>query len=286
MEASVTPGIGARRGLTSTGLKGIALALMVLDHIHYIFGFTGWIPEWFSMLGRLSAPLFLFCAVEGFTHTRSRKTYFLRVYALSVLMTGLLLVMNLLGVLVRPDGFYPMNGIMTTFAVLTIVWQGMDWLGEGRYLRGAAAVILPLAWPMLLTAAMGALPALGLPLTALIALVPTWNFSPDASLPVLVSGILLYLCRRRRRLQVAAFAAFHLLFYLVYVGLVYAQTPGFHWTQMFTVYYEWYGAFAGLLMLCYNGQRGRGCKNLFYAFYPAHIYIFYILSWALYVFLS
>ena len=39
-------------------------------------------------------------------------------------------------------------------------------------------------------------------------------------------------------------------------------------------------------MLCYNGQRGRGCKNLFYAFYPAHIYIFYILSWALYRFLS
>ena len=104
MEASVTPGIGARRGLTSTGLKGIALALMVLDHIHYIFGFTGWIPEWFSMLGRLSAPLFLFCAVEGFTYTRSRKTYFLRVYALSVLMTGLLLVLNLLGVVVRPDG--------------------------------------------------------------------------------------------------------------------------------------------------------------------------------------
>ena len=147
-------------------------------------------------------------------------------------------------------------------------------------------MILPLAWPMLLTAAMGALPALGLPLTALIALVPTWNFSPDASLPVLVTGILLYLCRRRRRLQVAAFAAFHLLFYLVYVVLVYSQMPGFHWTQMFTVYYEWYGAFAGLLMLCYNGQRGRGCKNLFYAFYPAHIYIFYILSWALYRFLS
>ena len=170
MEASVTPGIGARRGLTSTGLKGIALALMVLDHIHYIFGFTGWIPEWFSMLGRLSAPLFLFCAVEGFTHTRSRKTYFLRVYALSVLMTGLLLAMNLLGVLVRPDGFYPMNGIMTTFAVLTIVWQGMDWLGEGRYLRGAAAVILPLAWPMLLTAAMGlALAVFAGPLIALFA---------------------------------------------------------------------------------------------------------------------
>ena len=66
------------RGLTSTGLKTIALVLMVLDHIHYFFGFTGWIPDWFSMLGRLSAPLFLFCVVEGFTHTRNRKKYFLK----------------------------------------------------------------------------------------------------------------------------------------------------------------------------------------------------------------
>lgn len=283
METTVTAERQARRGLTSTGLKGIALALMVLDHVHYIFGFTGWIPEWFSMLGRLSAPLFLFCAVEGFSHTRSRKKYFLRLYILSVLMTALLLMMNVFGLFVRPDGFYPKNGMMTTLAVLVMIWQGLDWLGEGRYARGAAAVVLPLAWPFLLTAAMGAFPALGLPLTALIALVPTWNFSPDAGLPTLITGILLYLFRRRRRLQAAVFMAFYLLVYLVYVYFVFSQLSGFHWTHMFTVCYEWYGALAGLLMLGYNGQRGRGCKAFFYAFYPAHIYAFYILSWALYL---
>ena len=32
-------------------------------------------------------------------------------------------------------------------------------------------------------------------------------------------------------------------------------------------------------MLLYNGQRGRGCKALFYAVYPAHIYLLYALSW-------
>lgn len=54
---------------------------MVMDHIHYFFGFTGWIPEWFSMVGRLGAPLFLFCLVEGFTHTRNRKRYFAKVHS-------------------------------------------------------------------------------------------------------------------------------------------------------------------------------------------------------------
>ena len=49
-----------KNGLDGTQLKTIALALMVLDHIHYFFEFTGCIPTVFSMLGRLSAPLFLF----------------------------------------------------------------------------------------------------------------------------------------------------------------------------------------------------------------------------------
>ena len=53
-----------------TTLKSIALVLMLLDHIHYFFAFTGVVPELFSMLGRLSAPLFLFCTVEGFAHTQ------------------------------------------------------------------------------------------------------------------------------------------------------------------------------------------------------------------------
>lgn len=284
METSITVGSKAYRGLTSSGLKWIALVLMVLDHIHYFFSFTGWIPEWFSMLGRLSAPLFLFCAVEGFTHTRSRKKYFLKVYSLSVLMTGVLLLMNVFGLLVRPDGFYPMNGMMTSFAVLMIVWQGLDWLGEKRYLRGLAAVLLPLAWPVLMTALLSGAPALRLPLAVIgFTLAPTWNFSPDACLPVLVSGILLYLFRKNRCRQVAVFVLFELLYDLVYVYSICAQLPGFHWTQMFTMYYEWYGAFAGILMLCYNGRRGGGHRGFFYIFYPAHIYGLYALSWMLYL---
>lgn len=277
-----------RRGLSSTGLKGIALALMVLDHIHYFFGFTGWIPEWFSMLGRLSAPLFLFCVVEGFTHTRNRKKYFLKVYALSAAMSGVLILMSFFGLLVRPDGFYPMNGMMTSFAILMIVWQGIDWLGERRYFRGLAAIVLPLTWPLLLNLALAPFPALRLPLTVLgVVLVPTWNFSLDACLPVLIEGILLYLFRKNRLRQAIAFTIFDFLFFfvLVYVSLMRSQLPDFHWTQMFTTYYEWYGAFAGLIMLCYNGQRGSGHKAFFYAFYPAHIYLLYFLSWGLYHFL-
>ena len=75
-----------KRGISGTGLKWIALVTMVLDHIHYFFGFTGVIPEWFSMAGRVSAPLFLFCAREGFGHTKNRKAYLARLYIFSLIM--------------------------------------------------------------------------------------------------------------------------------------------------------------------------------------------------------
>ncbi len=32
---------------------------------------------------------------------------------------------------------------------------------------------------------------------------------------------------------------------------------------------------AVVLMLLYNGQRGSGHKQLFYWFYPAHVYLLY-----------
>lgn len=275
------------RGLSSTGLKWIALGLMVLDHIHYMFAYTGLIPEWFSMAGRLSAPLFLFCLAEGFAHTHDRRKYFVKVYLIHLLMSGLLFLMMTGLVPVRPDGFYPMNGMMTSFSILMVVFQGMDWLGEKRWGPGLAAVILPLAWPVLASMLMGMVPALQMPLSVLgYTFLPMWNSNPDAGIGTILTGILLYGFRKNRRVQAGVFAGFTVLYYFLYPLLVFSQSPEFHWTMMFTTAYEWYGALAALLMLCYNGERGRGPKRFFYVFYPAHVYILYALSRAAYPLLA
>jgi len=238
------------QGLTSTGLKWIALLLMILDHIHYMFGFTEAIPDLFSMLGRLAAPLFLFCLVEGFSKTRNRKKYFLKIYLVSVLMSALLVAMNCFGLLVRPDGFYPFNGMMTAFAILLVVYQGIDWLTQRRFLRGLLAVALPLAAPFLFTTLITHIPSLRMPLVlGWLPLIPTWNSNADACLPVLLTGIVLYIFRKNRHRQVAAFVVMELLYDLVFVGLSVSQFPDFHWSQMFTTYYEWYGVFAAIPML-------------------------------------
>lgn len=275
------------KGLSSSELKWIALVLMVLDHIHYMFAYTGWVPEWFSMAGRLSAPLFLFCLAEGFAHTHDRRKYFIKVYLIHLLMSGLLFLMMTGLVPVRPDGFYPMNGMMTSFSILMVVFQGMDWLGEKRWGPGLAAVILPLAWPVLASMLMGMAPALQMPLSVLgYTFLPMWNSNPDAGIGTILTGILLYGFRKNRRVQAGVFAGFTVLYYFLYPLLVFSQSPEFHWTMMFTTAYEWYGALAALLMLCYNGERGRGPKRFFYVFYPAHVYILYALSRAAYPLLA
>jgi hypothetical protein len=43
-------------------------------------------------------------------------------------------------------------------------------------------------------------------------------------------------------------------------------------------------AFAAIPILMYSGERGPGgaaAKYFFYIFYPAHIYLFYVISWCM-----
>lgn len=125
-----------KKGLDGTQLKTIALVLMVLDHIHYFFEFTGCIPTVFSMLGRLSAPLFLFCTVEGFAHTHDRRRYFIRIWAIGAAMAALEFFMIYAKAFRRGDGFYPQNAIFQDLVLLCIVWQGIDWLREKKFAKG------------------------------------------------------------------------------------------------------------------------------------------------------
>lgn len=104
---------------------------------------------------------------------------------------------------------------------------------------------------------------------------PMWTAITDGGWSFLLGGVLLYALRGRRKVQLTAWAV---LIFLCDFALTFGMAcrqEGFVWTQMFTDYYEWFGVAAVLLMLLYNGQRGKGHKQLFYWFYPAHVYLLY-----------
>ena len=262
-----------KKGLDGTQLKTIALVLMVLDHIHYFFEFTGCIPTVFSMLGRLSAPLFLFCTVEGFAHTHDRKRYFIRIWAIGAAMAALEFFMIYAKAFRRGDGFYPLNAIFQDLALLCIVWQGIDWLREKKFAKGIAAIAAVLCWPYVVIVFLLLFPQVQeMPIASTIVAfvitspLPMWTAITDGSWSFLLGGVLLYALRGRRKVQLTVWA---LVIFLCDFVLVYLQVhslPDFAFSQMFTVYYEWLGVFAVIGMALYNGQRGSGHKLLFYWF--------------------
>ena len=270
------------RGLSDTSLKEIALALMVLDHIHYFFSFTGAVPEWFSMLGRVSAPLFLFCTAEGFAHTHDRRTYLLRLWGMGA---GMGLVQFVIGVGLgrRADGFYPMNGILRDLTVACLLWQGIDWLRQRRLGRALALVGgVGVLWPAVSLALVAALPPAGqLPLYFLSwTVLPNWAFSTDGGVWFILGGVLLYALRGRRKIQVLAWATWAFWIDMGSVSYLLRMGGGISLGQAMLLSYQWMEVFAAPLMLLYNGQRGAGHKQLFYWFYPAHVYGLYAVSCA------
>ena len=130
------------RGLSGFDLKCLAMILMVLDHIHYFFDFTGRIPLLFSQLGRLSGWLFLFCTVEGFAHASNRRRYVLRCYGIAAGMGSIQSAIQFFG-WTRADGFFPANNIFAIFLLCFLLWQGLDELKKKRWLIGIGLLTLP-----------------------------------------------------------------------------------------------------------------------------------------------
>ena len=275
----------ANKGISGFALKYIALFSMVLDHIHYFFGFTGRIPIWFSWVGRIAAPLFLFCLVEGFIHTHDRVKYFLKVYVISVIM-GLIQFgfYNVLSSFVRGDGFIPANAMLSSFVILMVVMQGMDMIAHKKIFRGLVLTIVPIILPYIVNLIvympfMNAGYSTGLFFANMInySVLPLHTFIVDGGTMTLIGGMILFgfSFMKNKKIRIYAFLAFELFTGIILVGMMYG---GLTLNVLFCEAYEWMAIFAVPFLLCYNGERGKGNAKFFYFFYPAHVYVLYALS--------
>lgn len=279
-----------KKGLTGFNLKYLALIFMVLDHIEYFFEFTGRIPICFSWIGRMAAPLFLFCFIEGFFHTHNRKLYFLKIYFIAVLM-GLIQFgfYNVLSPIVRGDGFIPENAMLSSFSILFVVLQGIEWIKEKKYVKGTLATVIPIILPFIFALLVYS------PLTSTgndtglffanlvnFTILPLHTSVVDGGTVTLLEGLIIYGLShlRNQRIRIYGFAAFELLWNF---GLMYILSIPFTLQSIFFECYEWMSIFSIIFMLLYNGKRGRGNGKFFYYFYPLHVYILYGLSAIVYL---
>ncbi|HBJ2610524.1 conjugal transfer protein TraX [Clostridium botulinum] len=257
------------KGLTGFQLKLIGLFLMIFDHIHEMFGFKNNIPVAFNWVGRIVAPIFIFMTVQGFIHTRNRRKYAARLYIGSVLMNlGNFIIPKYFQ---RTDDLALFNNIFATLFMIVIYLSIIEYLGKSikekntlGIVKGIGLLILPIAIGFIIImniAAPGMMYA--------VFIIPTPLFVEGGPVFILL-GIMMYLFREKKKMLVIVYSILSIIIMLMggditIQGLLFKN-------------YQWMMIFAAPLFYLYNGQKGKGVKYLFYVFYPAHIYIFYIIS--------
>jgi len=268
--------LSGEKGLDATQLKLIALVLMVLDHIYEFFSYSELVPIWFTWLGRLVFPIFMFTMAEGFYYTQDRKKYMLRLY----MGTAFMGVINYLlySTLTRPDNMPIMNNIFSTFFMTVLYLYLIEEIKASRnfgkniaqpiavIILSLVATFIPIAINMVNNNINYYIPY-GITVL-LVSLFPSPMFVEGG--PVLiVLGIIMYYTRGNRTKQITIYVILCLMFY---------TGGGLNLENLLCNNYQWMMVFSAIFMLLYNGEKGRGYKYLFYIFYPTHIYILYVLS--------
>lgn len=271
----------AKWGFTSYSLKVLALLLMTLDHIYYYLG-SGIlpIPHIFTLLGRISAPPFLFAMAEGFSHTHDRMAYLKRLYLASVLMSvGNDLVNSFLP---HPNGAMVINGMFATlFIVGLYIWaielllgniKKKNWKNIGIAL---AMLLIPIGSGIGITLYMGNTASVSpigrIVFQALYTLVPSPIFV-EGSVYWVFLGIGFYFLRNKKiGLSV---------FYVLMSGFFFftAAGEGMTYENLFILNDQWFMVLSLPFILLYSGQRGKKMKYFFYMYYPLHVYVLVLLA--------
>lgn len=285
--------------MSTFALKIIALILMTIDHIgHYIPN----TPIGLRWLGRLAAPIFLFCLLNGFEKTSNKKKYILRMFVFSVAVEVINLMINKLSAI----EMQMTNNILAVYVSILLSIYLLDNSKEktGNLKQGIKYMILWQAGAtFLLCIAFIFLPSRFSPQFLLGPLMGCiWGRGYESILAIL--GIILYLCRDNKR----KFAIFYCILSVLpsvftitsfwarvltrldyYTSSIFAEICleilamiisgfGFPTFEIYDIVlsdflfydYQWMMIFALPFAFLYNDKQGAKVKWLFYWYYPVH----------------
>lgn len=226
-------------GLSALGLKLLAMALMLCDHLWAALPAA---PDLLTHIGRIAFPIFAFQIAEGFARTHDRKRYLLRMLAFAALSEVPF------DLFYGGTVFYPFHqNVMFTFVLAILLLLGVEkFRKKGRvpYLLAAVAAVL-------LGYALGT-----------VTMVDYYGCG-------VVTVLLFYLCRGWKWGWLPELAG---LLYLN--GEVLAGEE----LTVFGVTFPEQGlaVLALVPILCYRGRQGphsRAIQYACYAFYPVHMLV-------------
>lgn len=284
------------KGLNTFQIKVIALILMVIDHIgSFLF------PEIlvFRWIGRLSAPLFLFCLVHGLDYTKNKKAYLLRLYGFAVGTELLWILCDVCGVSIQQhDNIF---GTLFVVAAVICILKRFSWYVSAGILILWQAVSIGMILPLDFVS--------GIPETVqYLVITVTGNVSLCDYGPLwVVMGVLMYYWKDNKKRLAIGYSGCCIVLWVFSVTAIFARAAlwiEYHIPALGGVAnvccvlltgtnvietmmgrnglyfgdYQWLMIFSLPIMLLYNGKKGKSWKYFFYVFYPAHLVLFTVLA--------
>ena len=270
------------KGLNSHQIKLIAVIAMTIDHLG-AYGFEIPIFDTYNaqlrLIGRIAMPLFLFILTESVRHTRSRQKFLLRLYLAAVGCGLFVAVTNFL--FGDTVGMFVQSNIFFTYFYVALYITLIEEILAGRREKDSRRILIGI----------GGIAATAIPHILLVLLdridimsyAPTWELSllisdlvqsflaspihVEYTFLYVILGILMYFAGNKYR-KAAVLVAFGVGSYLV------SKLPAVRASLYYFVlgYPQYYMVLAAPIMLFYNGEKGKGSKYFFYAYYPLHRY--------------
>ena len=236
-------------GLTSNMLRILAVIFMITDHLWATI-----VPgsNWMTYLGRLAFPIFAFQISEGFIHTSNLKKYTLRLLAFAVVSE---IPFNLF---YGGNWFYPYHqNVMFTLLLGLLAITLIDKARKEKTSKQIVKTVLLLI-PICLGAYIG-FPDYGF-----------WGF---------LTVVMFYLFRGFPFAWLLQLAAMVLMNIVLFEGQQFiVEFAG----KTYEIATQGFDVFALIPIGLYGGKKGKSSKIMqygFYAFYPVHMIILYLIRY-------
>lgn len=235
-------------GLTSNILRTIAILLMLSDHIWATYMSFG---NWMTYIGRMAFPIFAFQIAEGFVHTSNFKKYALRLLGFAII-TEIPFNLFYSSRLINP---YHQNVLFTLLLGLLAI-NVIDNLKKNHTPKNIALSVL---WLLLICVG------------SVLSFV-------DYGFSGMLMVVMFYILRDFPFAFVAQLVAMILINIVFFEGQV---VPVEIFGKMFEIPTQGFAVFSLIPIWLYGGKKGRSSKVLqygFYAFYPVHMIILYLIK--------
>lgn len=261
------------QGLAATALKIIALIIMTIDHVG---AFCPNVPAVAPMvtqlriIGRIAAPIFLFCAAESLRYTRDKRLYLKRLYLASVCVGLLHALMAQLLDCSFSNIFQSFAWLAALVIVLEEIREGIKEKAYGKALGYFLGFGLLVTLSVLVSELMLRLDfQYAYLLRNIVGAVINSPVQVEYSVGFIVLGAIWYYVPGKKARCAMLFVLCILCALNVFRGI--------RGMQMFTGI-QWGMLGAIPLILLYNGERGSGCKWLFYIYYPSHAWLLALIN--------